>query len=573
MTPAVYRDLPTMTLQIAQTPHHGPSTQALFDRLPVGTYAVEVQPQGGLRFRYVSDRFLQMCDLKRDDLMADSGRIMAVIHPDDRDAMIQANLAALETQQPFHWEGRLRVQACDTWVAISSNPRRLEDGRTLWEGVMVDISAYKRLETELRASQANLQRLLEHLPIATSVIELGSEGRVLFSNAKFHRTFGYAQEEVPTVEAWFALAYPDPDHRAAVRALWYAAQKQAMAGSGQVEPVEFKIACKDRSVRDVVVSATIDEGVMIVSFQDITQQKRTQAELRLSEHKFRTLVEDAYAVIYTLNLDGEFQYLSPNLFTLLGYAPEELAGLHFANIVHPDDMAHCEAFMRQVYASNTRLSNLEYRVRHRNGEWRWHVTNAAPLYDVDGLLIGMIGNAHDVSERKANETRMTHQATYDELTGLLNRAAFFERLERLLEGAEAGNTPSLGLMFIDLDHFKQINDTHGHAAGDRVLQVLAARLQAALRSADLCGRLGGDEFISLLCGVSDAGTATRIGVQVLQQLVEPITLGDLTLIPSCSIGIALSSCHGSEITELVRHADDAMYRVKQSGRNGVCLAD
>lgn len=559
-----------MTSQIS---HPTLSIQALFDRLPVGTYAVEIQPHGELSFHYVSDRWLQMCHLERDALLADAGLALSVIHPDDRDGMIQANLAALAAHQPFRWEGRLRVEGRESWVAIASNPRRLTDERTLWEGVMIDISAYKQLEAELRTSQARLQRLLEHLPIATSVVELGHEGRVLFSNAEFHRVFGYEQDEVPTVDAWFTLAYPDPNHRAAVRALWYDAQQRAMAGSGQVEPVEFKIACKDRSIRDVVVSATIDEGVMIVSFQDITQQKRTQAELRLNEHKFRTLVEDAYAVIYTLNLDGQFQYLSPNLFTLLGYAPEELAGLHFANIVHADDMAHCEAFMRQVFASNTRQSNLEYRVRHRNGAWRWHVTNAAPLYDVDGLLIGMIGNAHDVSERKANETRMAHQATYDALTGLLNRAAFFERLEGLLEVAVAENTPSLGLMFIDLDHFKQINDTHGHAVGDRVLQTLAARLQSALRSSDLCGRLGGDEFISLLCGVNDADTATRIAVQILEQLVEPITLGELTLMPSCSIGIALSARHGREITELVRHADEAMYRVKQSGRNGVYLAD
>ncbi|WP_302142334.1 sensor domain-containing protein [Halomonas alkalicola] len=556
-----------------ETPQRSVATQSLFDRLPVGTYAVEVQADGKLRFHYVSDRFLQMCGLARDVLMADSARVMSVIHPDDRDAMLQANLTAHQTQQPFHWEGRLRVQERDTWVAISSNPRHLVENRTLWEGVMIDISAYKKLESDLRASQARLQRLLEHLPIATSVVELGSEGRVLFSNAEFHRTFGYTPEEVPTVEEWFALAYPDPQHRAKVRALWSAAQREAMAGTGQIKPVEFGVTCKDGSLRDVLISATIDEGVMIVSFQDITQQKRTQAELRLSEYKFRTLVEDAYAVIYTLNLKGEFQFLSSNLFTLLGYAPEELSGLHFASIVHPDDMAHCEAFMERVYASNTRQGNLEYRVRHRDGQWHWHVTNASPLHDADGQLIGMIGNAHDVSERKARETRMSRQATYDELTGLLNRAAFFERVDQLLDGAEAKNPPAIGLMFIDLDNFKQINDTHGHAAGDRVLQILAARLQSALRSSDLCGRIGGDEFLSLLYGVSDADTATRIAVQVLQQLVEPITLGELPLLPSCSIGIALSSRHGREISELVRHADEAMYRVKQSGRNGVCLAE
>ncbi|WP_445003149.1 diguanylate cyclase domain-containing protein [Halomonas mongoliensis] len=559
-----------MTTQTAQL---SVATQALFDRLPVGTYAVEVQPNGGLRFHYVSDRWLQMCGLARDALMANPGLALDVIHPDDRDAMFQANLLALETQQPFHWEGRLRVQARDTWVAISSNPRRLGENRTLWEGVMIDISAYKRLESELRASQARLQRLLEHLPIATSVVELGSEGRVLFSNAEFHRTFGYTSEEVPTVAAWFAQAYPDPQHRAKVRALWSAAQREAMAGTGQIEPVEFAVTCKDGCVRDVLISATIDEGVMIVSFQDITQQKRTQAELRLSEYKFRTLVEDAYAVIYTLNLEGEFQFLSSNLFTLLGYAPEELSGLHFASIVHPDDMAHCKAFMEKVYASNTRQGNLEYRVRHRDGQWHWHVTNASPLHDADGQLIGMIGNAHDVTERKTRETRMSHQATYDELTGLLNRAAFFERLGQLLDVAPTESQPSVGLMFIDLDHFKQINDTHGHAAGDRVLQVIAARLQSALRASDLCGRLGGDEFIGLLVGVSDADTATRIAAQLLERLVEPITLGDLSLMPSCSIGIALSSRHGSEVAELVRRADEAMYRIKQSGRNGVCLAD
>lgn len=148
----------------------------------------------------------------------------------------------------------------------------------------------------------------------------------------------------------------------------------------------------------------------MVLVHEITRQKHIEEELRLSEQKFRTFVEDANDIIYTLNLAGEFQYLSPNLREILGFDPADFLGQYIASIVHPDDLQSCRAFLMRLLETKQKQSGLEYRVRHQDGDWRWHVTNASPLLDPDGTLIGMLGIAHDISERKANEAHISHLA-------------------------------------------------------------------------------------------------------------------------------------------------------------------
>lgn len=549
-----------------------PATRALLEHLPVGTYELRIRPDGNPEFTHVSTRWLEMCGFTRAQFMADQALAIEVIHPDDRQNMIAANLESLAKTQPFHWEGRLIVHGEVVWVAISSNPREDEGGEILWEGVMIDISAYKRLESQLREHLNQLRVFLEHLPTAVLVLALTQDQPAIFSNAAFERVFGYTQLEMRGIRDWARLVCRDPEDHAATWAWWQDALAKAITSKGRVAPKALRISHKDGSERHVVMSAALVDNLLITSFEDITGQKHIEEELRLSEQKFRTFVEQANDIIYTLNPDGEFQYLSPNLREILGHDPADFLGQYIASIVHPDDLQSCQDFLLRLIKTRKKQSGLEYRVRHQNGEWRWHVTNASPLLDPAGKLIGMLGIAHDISERKANEAQITHLAHYDGLTDLLNRTLLFDRVQQALRDAER-NQFQVGLMFVDLDSFKPINDTHGHAVGDQVLRGVAVRLLQSVRKSDSVGRVGGDEFLILLPRITNSESALKLGNKIIRALREPFHVGDLNLEIACSIGIALFPEHGRDPITLERRADQAMYQAKQRGGAMARLAE
>ncbi len=307
-------------------------------------------------------------------------------------------------------------------------------------------------------------------------------------------------------------------------------------------------------------------GVIVMTRDQIDR------ELRASEQRFRTLVEDANDVIYTLDLDGAFEYLSPNLYESLGHVPEDFFGQHFSTLVHPDDLPRCEAFVQRLLSSRSKQRGLEYRVHDHQGGWRWQSTNASPLFDANGSLVGMIGIAHDISERKRIEEQTYRLAHYDALTDLPNRRLFFEHLHQAIREAERKHS-QVAVMFLDLDRFKPINDHHGHAVGDRVLQLIAQRLRACLRDADTIGRIGGDEFLILLTDVGSAHDACVVANKLVHAAQTPLEVAELALQVSCSIGIALYPMHSRDITVLMRYADEALYAAKRAGRNQICLSN
>jgi diguanylate cyclase (GGDEF)-like protein/PAS domain S-box-containing protein len=325
-------------------------------------------------------------------------------------------------------------------------------------------------------------------------------------------------------------------------------------------------------VQTTTFLASLNGLILLVIGVIVMVRERLEANLRLSEQRFRTYVESAHDIVYTLDMQGRFKYLSPNLQDVLGYAPAELLNQHFAVIVHPDDLPACEAFLQRLLDGGKKLSGLEYRVRHRDGDWHWHLTNGSPLFDDAGHIIAMLGLAHDISERKASEVRISYLAHHDALTDLPNRTLLLDRLQQALQDAERQGTQG-ALLFIDLDGFKPINDTHGHGIGDQVLQVVAARLRAAVRASDSVGRIGGDEFLVLLPRIACPSAALMVADQINRALREPIQVDGLHLAVSCSVGVAVYPRHGRDAITLVRHADEAMYSAKQGGRDRVSLAE
>jgi diguanylate cyclase (GGDEF)-like protein/PAS domain S-box-containing protein len=281
------------------------------------------------------------------------------------------------------------------------------------------------------------------------------------------------------------------------------------------------------------------------------------------DSRVQRLVQNASDVITVCDLASTIRYQTPSVERVLGWRPEELVGTRLVELVHPDDVDQVSALFSAT-GGQRQGGAMECRVRRRDGSWMVAETIAA---DVDEAGVrGVVLTTRDVTDRKALEEQLTHQAFHDDLTGLANRALFTDRVRHALTRRDRSPT-SLALLLLDLDDFTDVNDSLGHAAGDELLHVVAERLRGCLRASDTAARLGGDEFAVLLEDLDDTTTATDLAERVLATLREPVTLQGRQVIPVASIGIALvdpGSLQDAE--ELLRNADVAMYTAKRQGK-------
>lgn len=298
-----------------------------------------------------------------------------------------------------------------------------------------------------------------------------------------------------------------------------------------------------------------------LSLKAMQEAERQREE---SEVKFRSFVENANDFVFTLNIDGAFEYLSPRLTEVLGYRESDLLGKHFSVVIHPDDLSNGAEFFNRLITTLTPEAGLEYRVRHADGSWHWHDTNASPLYDKDNNVSGMLGIGRDIQQRKRDQEKLYQLANFDSLTGLANRSAILTRLRQELTQAKSKNA-SLTVMFLDLNKFKDINDIHGHETGDKVLRTIAERLQTAVRDySDAVGRLGGDEFLIVLPNIKQKSTAEKVVKRIRQSLAPAIEISQKHLVVGCSVGVAVYPEDAADVDALVSYADTAMYTHKTS---------
>lgn len=314
------------------------------------------------------------------------------------------------------------------------------------------------------------------------------------------------------------------------------------------------------------------------------------ARLAHSERLHRFLVESSPDIVYTLDESGCFVFINPRVETLLGYARSELLGAHYTRIVHEDDVALARFAFAERRSDERASTNIELRLicnpRAQPGRPLRHLVttvSAMGVYD-DGVpahgapaqgrgavprrrFVGSYGVVRDITERKRAEETITFQALHDQLTDLPNRRLFKDHLELALVQAERRGQ-LVGVMFIDLDRFKLVNDTYGHMLGDELLRGVAQRLRGCVRAGDTVARQGGDEFTVLLPDLSNADDALTIAQKILAELDKPFQLGEREFRATASVGIATYPRDGLTAEQLMQNADIAMYEVKSSGRNG-----
>lgn len=314
----------------------------------------------------------------------------------------------------------------------------------------------------------------------------------------------------------------------------------------------------------------------------VRANKAMSQRLRASERLHRYLVESSPDLIFTLDAEGRFSYLNPRVEDLLGFERSQLLKRSFLSLVMPEDVDRAQRLLSAPHNLSGSTFSVELRLRRPRRALDEglpeHLTVALqgiPMLSrngTEGRYVGLYGIARDISERKRAEEIITFQAYHDQLTQLPNRVLFKDRLElAVAQGMRRAGL--LAVMFIDVDRFKLVNDTYGHAEGDALLRGIAGRLSAALRRGDTLARLGGDEFTILLPDITEPEDAEIIARKVLEALETPIKLSHGDFRATISIGISIFPRDGDTAEILTRHADIAMYQVKRSGKNGFRFFD
>ncbi len=301
--------------------------------------------------------------------------------------------------------------------------------------------------------------------------------------------------------------------------------------------------------------------------QEMQATLRLTEELRRSEARFRSLVQNASDVITVVGANGKILYESPALLPILGYQPDARLEQSIFDFIHPLDGAQLPREGDDCFFDAP--LTLELRMLHADGSWLWieaKLTNLLHDPDIDGI----VANYRDIRERKRFEEQLRHLAYHDPLTNVANRTLFHERLSIVFAAArESGNL--IAVFLIDLDGFKRVNDQYGHSVGDQLLIMVGQRICSCLRKGDLVARLGGDEFAILLDQLRTTADAVKVAERIIQSLDSPLQIEDQELIVKGSIGIALHQPGIDSADLLLRNADRAMYLAKSHGKGCYAL--
>lgn len=309
---------------------------------------------------------------------------------------------------------------------------------------------------------------------------------------------------------------------------------------------------------------------VVVISTDITERRLDEEAIRESEQKYRTIIENIEDGYHELDFSGNIVFFNDSLLKMLGYSRDEFARMNYRNLTDEETAHQLLQVCDEVYRTGKPSSGIEIEVMKKDGTMTVVEMSVSLILDAKGHEVGFRNLFRDVTERKKSEETIRRLAYHDPLTGLPNRLLFTDRLNMAITRAKR-NRQYLAVMMLDLDYFKEINDTLGHHMGDRLLHAVGSRLTELLRKGDTIARMGGDEFLILLPEITNVEVTTTIAQKIVESFQSFFVIDNRELHITTSIGIAIYPNASDDVENLIKHADIAMYRAKGSGRNNYQL--
>lgn len=453
-------------------------------------------------------------------------------------------------------------KSCPLEISLSAAPLRGAQDEVV--GILVtasDITDAKRTTRALDQQLHFTRELLEVIP--SPIFYKGADGKYLGFNRAWETFFSKSRED------WIGSRPVDllsPEH----------------AKSAEVEDAKLLISGKTIIAEDVIkdgrgnnrdiirhisrfTNADGSAAGIIGVLTDFTDFKQISQALEASEGRFKALTESAMDIVTVLDANGIILYQSPSVTHLLGHDPRDMIGRSQFDIIHRDDVESVRDMFHELILRGEMAQPIEFRAMTKAGVWRTLESigkNCLAIAAVGGIIV----NTRDVTERKAIQQRLQHLAYHDALTELPNRSLMQDRISKAIARADR-SIKRFAVMYIDIDNFKNINDSLGHDAGDELLRQVARRLTDSVRAHDTIARQGGDEFIVLLDQLDGHQGATRVAQKILDALRRAFSVGSVEQHVSGSIGIALFPDDGDDAPTLLKNADTAMFHGKSLGKN------
>ena len=439
---------------------------------------------------------------------------------------------------------------------IEFKPSVLDDGSTIV--MLADITERKRAEEAFRKSEKQFRLLVQNIPDIFSVID--TNGNIIDVNQHACEKLGYTRDEllglnVQDIEQNFITDKHAEQWKRIVPGVPILVEGVQIRKDGTTFPAEIRIGMFE----------SVGKKFFLTLTRDITERKRAEEALRESEKRYRQIVDNADDIIYGVDNRGQFTFINPVAARITRYSEHELIGKHYLDFVSPAYRKDTQRFYRLQLVRRRLNTYYEFPIVTKDGTEVWLGQNVQLVIE-GGRVAGFQAVSRDITERKRAEETIKELAYQDALTGLPNRVLFNDRFSMALARARR-HQQRLGIMLLDLDHFKDINDTLGHSVGDKLLRIVGERLAGLLRTSDTIARMGGDEFLLLLTEIARLNDVMTIAQKILRVLRKPFAIDNHELMITTSIGITIFPDDGDTADSLLKNADIAMYRAKERGRD------
>ena len=547
-------------------------SEARFERIIANTPGVVYQllqsAQGDFQFLYVSEASRALYGVSPAQALEDANSMLGAVIEEDK-AEFERTIAQ-SARALTDWQMELTITHTNgerRYIRGQARPIRRDDGATVWDGILVDLTASRAADEALKQSQRALDEAqkLAHIGSFTWNIRTG-EAR--WSDEMYRMFELEPGSPVPAPEEAIARYHPD-DQQILLDSL------RERLTTNKTSAKVVRLLRRDGSVLYLETRASLqyDEAgaplLMTGSLQDVTERMESERALRESEERYALAARGTKDGLWDWNLVTDAVYYSSHWKEMIGYGETEIGNTpaEWLGRIHPDDVAVVQRRIEGHLNGQNAQCECEYRLLNAAGEYRWMLGRGQALFDESGTATRLSGSQTDITERKLAENQLEHNAFYDTaLTNLPNRALFAERLDRTIARANRHPEQTFAVLFLDIDHFKKINDSLGHLTGDRLLIEAATRFQRCLRPGDTVARFGGDEFAILLDNIGSIDDVHQVADRIHAELETPFPLDGHEAFVTVSMGIVMGQGNAATAEELLRSADTAMYRAKGAGR-------